>query len=138
MNVSLVPTAAWPRRTKARGQSPVWLVAASMLAVGVSIDVYEVLWLTAVQEHIPGDKLSRVTSWDALGAFALEPVGLVLVGPVSAILGTQRTLIGAGSLVAIANLGALLTRSVRRLPARPQPAYGSEAPPNPGPLPASS
>jgi hypothetical protein len=36
--------------------APVWLVAASMLAVGVSIDVYEVLWLTAVQEHIPGDK----------------------------------------------------------------------------------
>jgi len=85
-----------------------------------------------------GDKLSRVTSWDALGAFALEPVGLVLVGPVSATLGTQHTLICAGSLVAIANLGALLTRSVRRLPARPQPTYGSEAPPNPGPLPASS
>ena len=109
--------------------APVWLVAVSMLAVGVSIDVYEVLWLTAVQEHIPGDKLSRVTSWDALGAFALEPVGLVLVGPVSAILGTQRTLICAGSLVAIANLGALLTRSVRRLPARPQPTHGGAAGP---------
>ena len=77
--------------------APVWLVAVSMLAVGVSIDVYEVLWLTAVQEHIPGDKLSRVTSWDALGAFAPQPVGLVLVGPVSAILGTQHTLIGAAA-----------------------------------------
>jgi hypothetical protein len=118
--------------------APVWLVAASMLAVGVSIDIYEVLWLTAVQEHIPGDKLSRVTSWDALGAFALEPVGLVLVGPVSATLGTEHTLIGAGSLVAIANLGALLTRSVRRLPARPQPTHGSEVPPNPGPLHSSA
>jgi MFS family permease len=101
--------------------APVWLVAVSMLANGVAIDVYEVLWLTALQEHIPGGKLSRVSSWDALGAFALGPVGLVLVGPVSAILGTQRTLLCAGSLVAIANLGALLTPSVRRLPARPQP-----------------
>jgi MFS family permease len=103
--------------------APVWLVAASMLGIGAAIDVYEVLWLTAVQEHIPGDKLSRVTSWDALGAFALGPVGLVLIGPISATLGTQRTLIGAGSLVAIANLSALLTRSVRKLPARPQPAH---------------
>lgn len=94
-----------------------------------------VLWITAVQEHVPGDKLSRVTSWDALGAFALEPVGLVLVGPVSAILGTQRTLICAGSLVAMANLGALLTPSVRRLPARPQPGHGSQVPPDPSPLP---
>jgi hypothetical protein len=108
-----------------------------MLGIGVSIDVYEVLWLTAVQEHIPGDKLSRVTSWDALGAFALEPLGLVLVGPISAVLGIEHSLIGAGGLVAIANLGALLTRSVRRLPARPQPVHRSEPPPNPGPLPAS-
>jgi MFS family permease len=101
--------------------APVWLVAVSMLIFGVTIDVYEVLWMTALQEHIPGDKLSRVTSWDALGAFALEPVGLVLVGPTSAILGTPRTLICAGTLVTIANLSALLTPSVRRLPAKPQP-----------------
>jgi MFS family permease len=101
--------------------APVWLAAASMLIFGVTIDVYEVLWMTALQEHIPGDKLSRVTSWDALGAFALEPVGLVLVGPISAILGTPRTLICAGTLVTIANLSALLTPSVRRLPAKPQP-----------------
>jgi MFS family permease len=101
--------------------APVWLVAVSMLILGVTIDVYEVLWMTALQEHVPGDKLSRVTSWDALGAFALEPVGLVLVGPTSAILGTAGTLICAGSLVTIANLGALLTPSVRRLPPKPQP-----------------
>jgi MFS family permease len=101
--------------------APVWLVAVSMLILGVTIDVYEVLWMTALQEHIPGDTLSRVTSWDALGAFALEPVGLVLVGPISAILGTPRALICAGTLVTIANLGALLTPSVRRLPPKPQP-----------------
>jgi MFS family permease len=101
--------------------APVWLAAVSMLAIGVAIDVFEVLWLTAVQEHIPGDKLSRVTSWDALGSFALGPVGLVLVGPVSASLGTQRTLICAGSLVAAASLGALLSPSVRTLPTKPQP-----------------
>lgn len=101
--------------------APVWLVAVSMLILGVAIDVYEVLWTTGLQEHIPGDKLSRVTSWDALGAFALEPVGLLLAGPTSATLGTPRTLICAGTLLTIANLSALLTPSVRRLPAKPQP-----------------
>ena len=101
--------------------APVWLTATSMLALGIAIDIYEVLWMTVLQEHIPTDKLSRVTSWDALGAFALEPAGLVLVGPVSAILGTEQTLICAGILVTIANLGALLTPSVRQLPAKPQP-----------------
>jgi len=100
--------------------APVWLVAVSMLALGLAIDIFEVLWITALQEHIPADKLSRVTSWDALGAFALGPVGLVIVGPVAAILGIPNTLICAGSLVAIANLSALLTPSVRSLPAKPQ------------------
>jgi MFS family permease len=99
--------------------APVPLAAISMLAIGVAIDIFEVLWLTAVQEHIAGDKLSRVTSWDALGSFALGPVGLLLVGPISASLGTQRTLIYAGGLVAIASLGTLLTPSVRSLPAKP-------------------
>jgi len=101
--------------------APVWLTATSTLALGIAIDIYEVLWITALQAHVPGDKLSRVTSWDALGAFALEPAGLVLVGPVSAILGTQQTLICAGALITIANLGALLTPSVRQLPAKPRP-----------------
>jgi MFS family permease len=117
--------------------APVWLVAVSMLAIGVAIDIYEVLWMTTLQEHVPGDKLSRVSSWDALGAFALGPVGLVVVGPLAAVIGIQRTFIGAGSLIAIANLGALLTGSVRRLPARPHVADGSEVPPTAPPLPSS-
>ena len=99
--------------------APAWLVALSMLVNGVSVDIFEVLWMTALQENIPSDKLSRVTSYDALGSFVLGPVGLLLVGPVSAVLGVEHTLIAAGGLVAIGNLGALGTRSVRRLPAKP-------------------
>jgi MFS family permease len=117
--------------------APVWLVAVSMLATGAGIDVYEVLWLTVLQEHVPGDKLSRVSSWDALGAFALGPVGLVVVGPLAALVGIQRTFIGAGSLIALANLAALFTGSVRRLPARPEPGEASKAPPATPPLPSS-
>lgn len=63
-------------------------------------------------------ELSRVNSYDALGSFVLGPIGLLLVGPVSAVLGTERTLIAAGSVVAIGNLGALGARSVRTLPAK--------------------
>jgi uncharacterized membrane protein len=113
--------------------APVWLAAVSMLGIGAAIDVYEVLWLTVLQEHIPSEKLSRVSSWDALGAFALGPVGLVLVGPLPAVVGIQGTYIGAAGLVTIAIVAALLTPSVRRLPARPQPADDGEAMPGPGP-----
>ena len=97
--------------------APVWLAASSMLVNGIAADVFEVLWMTALQEYIPGDKLSRVTSYDALGSFVLGPLGLLLVGPVAAAAGVERTLIGAGLLVAAGNVVALSTRSVRSLPA---------------------
>ena len=119
--------------------APVWLTAISMLGIGVAIDVYEVLWVTTMQENIPPDKISRVASWDALGAFVLGPVGLVIVGPVASVLGTEGTLIGAGGLVLLSTLGALGTPSVRRLPARPKPAGGGEAAAEtPGPVPSSA
>jgi hypothetical protein len=98
-------------------RAPVWLAATSMLVNGASVDVFEVLWLTALQEYIPGDKLSRVNSYDALGSFVLGPAGLLLVGPVAAAVGVERTLIGAGLLVAAANVVTLSIPSVRTLPA---------------------
>jgi MFS family permease len=99
--------------------APVWLAAASMLVNGVAADVFEVLWMTTLAEYIPEDKLSRVTSYDALGSFVLGPLGLLLVGPVAAAVGVERTLIAAGLLVALGNVFAFSTRSVRTLPAAP-------------------
>jgi MFS family permease len=100
--------------------APVWLAALSMLVNGACADVFEVLWMTALHEHIPRDKLSRVTSYDALGSFVLGPLGLLAVGPVAAAAGIGMTLAAAGLLVTAGNVLALCTRSVRRLPARPQ------------------
>jgi MFS family permease len=100
--------------------APVWLAAISMLVNGICADVFEVLWMTALQEHIPGDKLSRVTSYDALGSFVLGPLGLLAVGPAAAAAGIGTTLAAAGSLVTAGNVLALCTRSVRRLPAKPE------------------
>jgi len=102
--------------------APVWLAALSMLVNGVCADVFEVLWMTALAEHVPGDRLSRVTSYDALGSFVLGPLGLLAVGPAAAAAGTGVTLASAGILVTAANVFALCTGAVRRLPAKPESA----------------
>ena len=109
------------------GPAPVWLAAASMLVNGVAADVFEVLWMTALAEYIPGDKLSRVTSYDALGSFVLGPLGICWSAR-SAAIGIQRTLIAAGLLVAAQHL-----RAVRRV--RP---HAPAALPIPGPDPGAS
>jgi MFS family permease len=102
--------------------APVWAAAMAMLVNGVSADVFEVLWQTALQQHVPHDKLSRVTSYDALGSFVLNPLGLLAIGPVAGVSGVTATLIGAGILVTAGNVLALGSRSVRTLPASPEPA----------------
>ena len=99
-------------------RAPVWLVAMAMLINGVCVDIFEVLWDTSLQQHVPNAALARISSYDALGSFVLGPWCLVLVGPLSVATGARTTLLGAGALLAVASVIPLTTRTVRSLPAR--------------------
>ena len=88
--------------------------------------VFNAVWDTTLQGHIPERALSRVTSYDWFVSLALAPVGFALVGPVAGAIGTSATLFGSAAIELI-GLGALLSvRDVRRLgpaaPAAPAPA----------------
>ena len=75
---------------------PLPLVSVLVLAfaAGLGIETFGVLWDTTMQQEIPQDRLSRVYSYDALGSFALIPLGLALAGPLAEAIGTRATLIG--------------------------------------------
>jgi MFS family permease len=82
------------------------VIAFGYFVAGVSLEIFSVAWATALQEHVPLEKISRVSAYDALGSLVLVPIGLSLAGPVAdaigltealwlaAILGTSSTLIG--------------------------------------------
>jgi hypothetical protein len=82
---------------------------------GLGIEAFGVLWDTSMQQEIPQDRLSRVYSYDALGSWALVPLGLAVVGPISEALGTRATLVGAALLSLGATLAVLAVRDVREL-----------------------
>jgi MFS family permease len=84
-------------------------------AAGLGIETFGVLWDTTMQQEIPQDRLSRVYSYDALGSFALIPVGLAVAGPLAEAIGTRTTLIAAGLFSLAATLSVLLVREVRQL-----------------------
>ena len=105
--------------------APVWLVAAAMLVNGVCVDIFEVLWATSLQTHIPNDALARISSYDMLGSFVLGPLGLLAVGPIAAAIGVTPTLIGACAILTAATVVPLLTSAVRDLAAEAQPAAPS-------------
>jgi MFS family permease len=93
-------------------------VAALALIAGVGAQTFGVLWDTTMQQEIPQDRLSRVYSYDALGSFALIPLGLAVAGPIAEAIGTEKTLFAAGLLSLGATLAVLLVRDVRTLQRR--------------------
>jgi MFS family permease len=97
---------------------PVVAIAALSLAAGIGIETFGVLWDTTMQQEIPQDKLSRVSSYDALGSFVLIPIGQAIVGPVADAVGTRATLFSAAALVAAATFPVLAVRDVRTLERR--------------------
>ncbi|MEZ5117592.1 MAG: MFS transporter [Candidatus Nanopelagicales bacterium] len=97
--------------------APLWLIAVTAFVAGVAIDVFSVLWDTALQQNVPEDSLSRVSAYDWLGSSLLQPVGLAIAGPVALALGTGSALWLCAAVIAVPLLLAMLDPQVRRLPA---------------------
>lgn len=93
------------------------LVALAALG-GIGVETFAVLWETTIQQEIPQEKLSRVSSYDALGSFALIPLGLAIVGPAAELFGTRETLLVAAAISVTATLAVLLVPDVRRIERR--------------------
>ena len=85
------------------------------------MEVFGILWDTTLQQEISQEKLSRVSSYDALGSFVLIPLGLAVAGPVAQAAGTRATILGAAALSLGATLVVLLSREVRTIQRSPPP-----------------
>jgi hypothetical protein len=97
---------------------PLGVVVASAFVAGVGTEVFGALWTVTMQQEIPGETLSRVSSHDALGSFALIPLGFSATGAIAAAVGTRATFFGAAALIAVATALVLLIRDVRVLERR--------------------
>ncbi len=91
------------------------MVAAMSFLVGISYEIFGIGWETALGQHIPIDKLSRVSSYDMLGSIIAVPIGQLTVGYVAAAAGvTAVELYGAALYVAI-TVATLVVPSVWQL-----------------------
>ena len=90
-------------------------IAAAFLVAGVALELFNTSWSTALQEHVPLEKLSRVSSYDALGSFVFIPLGLSIAGPIADAIGLTHALWLAAAVDAASMLSALAVREVREL-----------------------
>jgi MFS family permease len=95
--------------------APLTVILPAAFVAGVGLELYGVFWDTTLQQHIPDEKLSRVSSYDVLGSFALIPVGVAVMGPISNAIGPAETLLGAALVVVAATLAVISVPDVRNL-----------------------
>jgi MFS family permease len=95
------------------------VIAIGALISAATVGFGEVLYDTVAAQHIPPESLSRVLAYDWFGSLALEPVGLALIGPLAAGLGTSTTLWLGAAVITVCQACVLLVPSVRHLQARP-------------------
>ncbi|MDX6256084.1 MAG: hypothetical protein QOJ11_2418 [Frankiales bacterium] len=76
-----------------------WLLLLSFVG-GLGEALFGVMWETTMAREIPPQALSRVSAYDAMGSFLLQPVGLAVMGPLVAVTGVHGGLLmGAAAIV---------------------------------------
>jgi predicted MFS family arabinose efflux permease len=95
------------------GPAPVLLIAGAMLLGFGAGELANTWWFTMLQQHVPEHARSRVSSYDSLVSFIFQPLGFLAVGPLSQEFGPTATLIGAASLILLADITVTLLPSIR-------------------------
>lgn len=98
--------------------APLPLGALALLALinGAALEIAGLAWLNTLQQYVPHERLGRVASIDALGSFALLPVGYALAGWATDLLGAPvLLLLGGGVTMFIAMLALVCQPIIRNL-----------------------
>lgn len=94
---------------------PVLVVAMGAFVTIGSIVISNTLWDTMLQQHIPREAISRVSSYDWMVSLVFQPLAFAAVGPISEQIGVEETLLICTALGLVANSVVLLVPSVRNL-----------------------
>ena len=93
----------------------VFAVAAAAFLAGLGHEVFSTGWNVAMMENIPGDKLSRVSSYDMLGSFVVMPIGTLVYGWLITRADPATVLTASAAIYAVVALATLLVPSVWRM-----------------------
>lgn len=91
------------------------LLAIAAFLAGAGAEVFSTGWNLAMMENIPGDKLSRVSSYDMLGSFVVMPIGTLVYGWLITRSDVETVLVTSGILYAVLAAVTLVVPSVWRM-----------------------
>jgi len=97
------------------------IAGAALLGFG-TVDFGVTLWFTVLQQRIPDQVLSRVSSYDYLGSFVAVPLGYAISAPLASAFGLGPTLQVAGVVLIVSSIAAAFIPSIRKLERMEPPA----------------
>ncbi len=83
--------------------------------MGLGFELFGIGWETALGQHVPLDKLSRVSSYDMLGSFIAGPVGQLTVGYVAAAISIKAVELYGVTLYVLITVATLVVPSIWNL-----------------------
>ncbi len=92
-----------------------WLIAVGAGVAGVGLSVFDTVWETTMQRHVPSEVLSRVSAYDWFGSTVFMPIGFAIAGPLATAIGARQTLILAAGWALFSSMAVLAAPSVRNL-----------------------
>jgi MFS family permease len=93
------------------------LIACGAALSGAGMALAISVWESTLQRHVPGESLSRVSSYDWFGSLAFYPLGLAVWGPIAAVIGVSVSLWLAFGLAVFLTLVLISVPDIRHLPA---------------------
>jgi MFS family permease len=96
-------------------QLPWQTIAIGSLLAGFGGMLFNTLWETTLQQHVPPAALSRVSAYDWFGSLLCQPIGLALAGVVAGAIGMSQTLWIAAIVDILMIVAMLATPSIRQL-----------------------
>jgi len=112
-NLVLIGSAVTPTVLALR--PPLAVVVAGACVGGIGGTVFNAVWETVLQRHIPPERLSRVTAYDWFVSTVANPLGQASSGPIAGVIGIDATLAVAAGWLAAAPFLTLAIPSIRHL-----------------------
>ena len=94
---------------------PIYVVDMLQFICGVGMTMSNTFLWTALQEQIPPEAMSRVSSFEYGGSLSVTPIGYALAGPLAVAIGPGPALIAMCAAAVLLNPLVLLVRDVRNL-----------------------
>jgi MFS family permease len=95
--------------------APLAVVIAGQVVAGAGLAIHLALWFTVFQQQVPENARARVSSYDALFSFVLNPVGTAAAGPIAVAFGIRPTLFLLASVMLAMNAIVVAQPSVRSI-----------------------